>query len=355
MKKILFCTKYERLGASSRLRTFQFLPYLKLNYICQVNSLFSNQYVENIYKKAKQNKLLILFAYIKRFLLLITTDANVVVIEKELFPYVPYCIEWLCLWNKKYIIDIDDAVFHNYDYINNKILRIFLGNKFKGLFKNAYSIWSGSQYILSYATESNLNRVKLMPTVVDLNKYKKLEIVTLERSEYVSIGWIGTTESSIYLNEIIDIFSIISKKMKIKLKLIGTLTKFNVTGVDIENIVWEEDCEVNEISKFDIGIMPLADTTWAKGKCAYKLIQYMACSKAVVASDIGENKKVVQDGINGFLCSTKDEWVIALGKLIIDKSLRLRFGEKGREIVERNYALQTNLPKMEKDFNSMIK
>lgn len=356
MKKILFCTKYDRLGASSRLRTLQFIPYLKTDYACQINSLFSNDYVRKIYSHSKQSKLHILWSFIKRFFIVILCDADLIIIEKELFPYLPYFIEKICLYKKKYIIDMDDAVFHNYDQNDSLIIKLFFRNKFELLFKNAFMIWAGSNYIYDFADKFNPNCVQLMPTVVDLNKY--VNQTSNHKSEnkkddYITIGWIGTTESSVYLDEIIDVLLVIAKSYKIKLRLIGTSKKLNLPLIEVDNIEWSELTEVEEIHKFDIGIMPLADTMWARGKCAYKLIQYMACSKAVVASNIGENAILVENGLNGFLCSTKEEWSFSLEKLILDKTSRINLGYNGRATIESRYSLHVNLLKMKTVFDSI--
>ena len=103
---------------------------------------------------------------------------------------------------------------------------------------------------------------------------------------------------------------------------------------------WEIESEIRELSSFDIGIMPLSNSLWEMGKCGYKLIQYMACGLPVVASPVGVNKKIVKNGINGFLAQETHEWEQALRKLLNDKNLRVQMGEKGRDLVKENYSLQ---------------
>ena len=341
MKKILFCTKYERLGASSRLRTFQFLPYFKLNYICQVNSLFSNQYVENIYTKTKQNKLLILFAYIKRFFVVLFNNADVVVIEKELFPYLPYCFEIMCLWRKKYIIDIDDAVFHNYNLSQNNLIKYFLGNKFKWLFHNSAYVLAGSPYLVEQAKNYDAKNVVYYPTVIDLVKYSLDEH---KSRDCVVIGWVGTNGTVNYLNPIIPVLDSISSQLDIcfKLLIIGADKKFQVNNLEIEYAKWSEEIEVDLINSIDIGIMPLNDTRWEKGKCAYKLIQYMGCSKPVIASAVGANNTVVDESC-GFLCFNDVDWHSALLALIESPGLRQKLGLNGRKRVEEIYNTNSNI------------
>ena len=109
---------------------------------------------------------------------------------------------------------------------------------------------------------------------------------------------------------------------------------------------WSESSEVALISDFDIGIMPLENSPWELGKCAYKLIQYMGCSLPVVASSIGMNKEVVDDGSNGYLVDNEKEWIEKLRILLNDSNLRKQFGKNGRRKVEQEYTLQNNVQKL---------
>lgn len=353
MKKILFCTKYERLGASSRLRTFQFLPYLSNDYNCIVNSLFSNQYVKNIYTKKKQNKFKIMYSYIKRFFLVFFSSVEVVVIEKELFPYLPYWFEKFCLRNRKYIIDIDDAVFHNYDLSKRSFIRRHLSGKFQKLFSNAYHVLAGSPYLVNKASKFGASSVTYYPTVIDLSKYGVVDI--LSAKDCVTIGWIGTNGTVNYLDSIVRELDTISSQLNLSFKLliIGANKQYRVNNLRIEYTLWSESTEVEIISSIDIGIMPLNDTPWEQGKCAYKLIQYMGCSKPVIASAIGANNFVV-DTSCGFLCSDLQDWHDAVIKLISDGKLRQSMGVNGRKKIESCYNIESNL-KLFKEVISNVK
>lgn len=352
MEKILFCTKYERLGASSRLRTFQFLPYLSNDYNCIVNSLFSNQYVKNIYTKTKQNKFKIMYSYFKRFCLVLTCSVDIIVIEKELFPYLPYWVEKLCLRNRKYIIDIDDAVFHNYDLSKRSFIRKHLSSKFQKLFSNAYHVLAGSPYLLKTASEFGASSVTYYPTVIDLSKYYVDN--SLLAKDCITIGWIGTNGTVNYLDPIIRELDIISSQFNLSFKLliIGANKQYKVNNLRIEYALWSESTEVKVINSIDIGIMPLNDTPWEQGKCAYKLIQYMGCSKPVVASAIGANNSVV-DSSCGFLCSTLQDWHNAVIKLISDEKLRQSMGINGRKKIESCYNIESNLKVFRKVINDV--
>lgn len=114
----------------------------------------------------------------------------------------------------------------------------------------------------------------------------------------------------------------------------------------LERLPWAEETEGRLIQSMDIGIMPLDDTPWSRGKCGYKLIQYMACGLPVVASPVGVNSEIVEDGVTGFLASSDAEWRDAISRLLADADLRRRMGEAGRKRMEELYSLQVWGPRV---------
>lgn len=125
----------------------------------------------------------------------------------------------------------------------------------------------------------------------------------------------------------------------VKVRLIGS-GSIQMPGVNVEAVQWSNESEVAKICKFDVGIMPLPDEPWTRGKCGFKLIQYMACGLPVVASPVGVNADIVSDGVNGYLADTTDQWVNRLSRLASDHSLREGMGQEGRKLVEEQYCLQ---------------
>lgn len=277
--------------------------------------------------------------------------SNYIIIEKELFPYAPYWVEKLCLGNKKYIIDIDDAVFLNYEQSRNKHIRKFLGNKFNQLFANSSAVLAGSPYLVEKARQAAASKVIYYPTVIELDKYNPSQLahVRTNANEFI-IGWIGSNSTVKYLQVVHEALSILSNKFsdqcKLKLYIIGAQLDWRIPGVEVKLIPWSEASEVTEIYKIDVGIMPLEDTQWERGKCAYKLIQYMACSKPVIASKVGANNYVVQPGNNGFLCDGVAEWVAAFSELIEQPEMQIKLGHNGRLRVEREFTVDANLQLM---------
>lgn len=345
IRKISFYTRYDRLGASSRIRFLQFIPKLQEYYQINTYCLLPNEYILNLYSGKKQNKLMMLSKYIKRFWQVVTDKSEYIIIEKELFPFLPYCLEKICLANKKYIIDIDDAVFLNYEHSQNPIQKYLLQNKFKQLFANSYAVLAGSPYLQEKALQSGAKNVVYYPTVIEWDNYVKRSSFITKSSKEVVIGWIGNNSTVKYLSVIKEPLEQVAESSlhKIKLIVIGAKLDFSITGVEVQHVPWSENSEIDSINTIDIGIMPLQDTDWERGKCAYKLIQYMACGKPVIASAIGANNVVVVDGKNGYLCSESHEWISAFTKLITDKSLRDTMGISGLARVESNYTVDSNV------------
>jgi glycosyltransferase involved in cell wall biosynthesis len=128
------------------------------------------------------------------------------------------------------------------------------------------------------------------------------------------------------------------------LRVSGFDEPLNVPGVATEQPQWALDREVELFNTCDIGIYPLADDEWSKGKCGFKAIEFMACGVPVVAAAVGVNREIIEDGVNGFLASTEDEWVDKLGRLLAGRELRRRFGEAGRRTIEARYSLRVHAP-----------
>ena len=349
-----FYCKYNRDGASSRMRVAQFLDLLASKYKIKVDILLPENYISRLYNKKSQNIIRIVFGYINRFIKVYFDKADIIIIEKELFPYLPYFFERVCLKNKKYIIDIDDAVFLNYELKKSYYFSKFLKNKFKNLFANAYFVFAGSKFLIDYS-KKNSNDVIHMPTVVDVNRYC-VKTKNTDNNSCV-LGWIGTPSTYHYFKLIEDVLIQVSENLKsyninLVVHVIGAHRTEVVTGVNIKHLVWSESAEVDLINDIDIGIMPLLNTNWEKGKCAYKLIQYMACAKPVIASEVGENKIVVEHGVNGYLAKTKDDWIKYITELATDSYKMHQFGKNGRTKVELEYSISKNIEKMESIFNN---
>ena len=340
--KILALTRYDRQGGSSRLRTIQYIPIWQASGIeVDFQPLLNKDYIIALYEKRPIKKLYIINAYLKRIKKLLQAKKyNLLWIEKELFPWWPAIAEKILFRLKiPYVVDYDDAVFHYYDMHRKSFIRLMLGKKIDQVMRNAVVV-AGNEYLANRARIAGAQEVVIIPTVIDLERYSQ---VAPEHEESLSIGWIGNASTFKHLQLVADVLGPVLRHYNAKLLLVGAKRE-GFSDLPVEWIDWNEDTEVQSIQRMSIGIMPLCDLPFEQGKCGYKLIQYMACAKPVVASPVGVNSQIVEDGVNGFLANTQEQWHDALSRLLADASLRRTMGRQGRLLVEQKYCLQVTAP-----------
>lgn len=269
---------------------------------------------------------------------------DVMFVHLECFPFLPAAFEHSLLPKSiPCVYDYDDAWFHRYDQHPNRAVRILLGHKIGRLIEQASGVIAGSGYVANYASQFNGN-VHIIPTSIDLARYPAAP-PPLRSDTPFTIGWIGSPSTTVFLKEVAEPLAEFLSTHRARVVLIGP----SPASLSIPNLTclpWTEGTEVEEMSRFDVGIMPLTDTPFTRGKCAFKLIQYMGCWKPVIASPVGENVKVVKDGVNGFLANSPSEWIAALHHLYADVTLRQVMGKAGRAKIEREYSLHVTAPRV---------
>jgi len=345
--KLLLLPRYDRLGASSRLRMMQYLPWLKSAGIdVDVEHLFSDAYVLGL-QCNRRNTGEVIRAYVTRVNTLLGSGKyDLIWIEKELLPWMPAWLELLLLSKGvRYILDYDDAVFHYYDQHHIPLVKSLLGSKHPALMRKAALVIAGNEYLADFANHAGAKQVEIIPTVIDLERYPVPEQAD-ERNQSLPlcIGWIGQRATAEYLQPYKQIFHRLSAEKIALFSAIGIDAQS--LGLPMKSLSWSESSEVANIASFDIGIMPLFDNPFERGKCGYKLIQYMACGLPVVASPVGVNCQLVEYGVNGFLAETPEEWEAALKILLADKELRRRMGLAGRKKIEEHFTIQKTGPKV---------
>jgi glycosyltransferase involved in cell wall biosynthesis len=340
--KVLFLTRFGRQGASSRMRTFQYQPFFESAGIeCVVSPFFSDEMLLNKYNEGSYRLAAMLVSYWRRCRVLISIrEFDLLVIEKEALPWWPVWLERRMLRDVPYVLDFDDAIFHNYDMNRFAMVRFFFSHRLDMLMEGAKLVSAGNRYLVARAEASGAQRIELVPTVVDLLRY-----TSSHRSASPRIVWIGSPSTSQYLLELAEPLRILSKRMPFTLRVIGA-GDFKLMGVDVEPVLWAEGKEAELIAVCDVGIMPLRNSPWEQGKCAYKLIQYMAASLPTVSSPIGTNLEVVVDGETGFFADSTNEWIGQLELLLRDAAMRKRMGAAGRARVEGKYSLQHTAPRL---------
>ncbi len=337
--KILYFTKYTRKGASSRLRSYQYFTFLEKQDI-QVTAypLFNDRYLDLLYS-SNSTFMQALKGYFERFFVFLSVlKYDKIIIEYELFPYFPAFFERFLFFIKKdYIVDYDDAIFHNYDKNKNPLVRFFLKNKIDVVMRNSYCVLAGNNYIAERAKKAGAKSIEILPTVIDLKRYEKGE--EREKVDKIIVGWVGSPSTFKYVQQIKSVLKKIVDDFDVDIHIIGAVGDLGFTK-NVKYIIWHEETEVAEIAKFDIGIMPLEDTPWEKGKCSYKLIQYMGCKKAVIASPVGMNNEVVRESVNGFLANSNEEWLQMFIKYINNPDILKTHGESGFKLVSTNYNIE---------------
>lgn len=344
--KLLVLTRYADLGASSRLRTAQYLPHLRDAGIEIVrHSLLDDDYLRSFYGGQRARLSPTGRGYFARWRVLRRiSQFDAVMVEKESFPWLPAISELLYYGNAPLWLDYDDAVFHRYDQHRFAAVRSVLGNKHDALMQRANLVTVGNAYLGDRALSAGCRWVERIPTVIDIDRYK-IRSRDSTPGDRVVIGWIGSPSTAPYLKLVSPVLQKLALRHRIRCVAIGA-RRNQLVGTPFAASAWSESTEVASLHGIDIGIMPLPDTPWERGKCGYKLVQYMACGLPVVASPVGVNVEIVREGQNGLLASSNTEWERALETLIVDRSLRLSMGEFGRQRVEAEYCVQVQAPRV---------
>ena len=343
--RVLALTRYSSLGPSSRVRFYQYIPSLISGGMdLQVSPLLGDNYVRNLYGGKHQPFFSVLGAYASRIAnLLNSRHFDLLWIEKELFPWLPIRLENLLLQRSiPRVVDYDDAVFHRYDQHHNRMIRVLLGRKIDAIMRQATTVVAGNDYLAERAGQAGASRIERLPSVVDIDRY----MIKEKTGEQFRIGWIGSPVTAPYLGLIKDALEEVIKRTSARLVLVGAGEQDMLPGISKEILPWSENSEVAHIQSFDVGIMPLPDGPFEQGKCGYKLIQYMACGLPVIASPVGVNTRIVEQGKTGFRASSTAEWVEDLVMLFNDNGLRTTLGRAGRKKVEEEYSLQVTAPRL---------
>jgi glycosyltransferase involved in cell wall biosynthesis len=343
---ILVLTRHGRMGSASRLRFLQYLPGLEAAGLHgTLQSLIDDEMLLIKYRRGRYRLGELLRAYAARIRQLLQRQHfDLLWIEKEALPWVPASLERWLLRGVPYVLDYDDAIFHNYDLHRNRLVRVLWGRRVDRLMAGARLVIAGNDYLAQRARQAGAPWVEVLPTVIDLERYPARGRA-VHADDVPRIVWIGSPGTVPFLARLAEPLAALARSRRYVLRVVGG--KLALPGVEVECVDWTEDSEVASIADCDVGIMPLNDTPWERGKCGYKLIQYMACGLPVVASPVGVNQAIVRDGENGLLARDAQEWEDALARLLDSPALRAQMGRVGRKRAELEYSLQQVAPRLE--------
>lgn len=349
MIKVLGLALYGPLAASTRYRLAQYVPGLAEQGIdLQIRHLLGDDYLRQSFSGKRAAIGPLLRDGLDRLRDLATQRRfDALMLHCELFPLLPGWLERAML-QRPYLYDFDDAFFLKYRSGRLRRLEPLLGGKFDRVMAGATAISAGNRVLADTARRYN-PATHVLPTVVDTERY--LPAVRGHGAAF-TVGWIGSPSTSHYLSMLVEPLAQLGREGPVRFVVIGGKAP-EIPHVDVQEIGWSEDQEIAQINTFDVGVMPLRDDAWARGKCAFKLIQYMACGVPAIASPVGANAEVVQPDC-GLLAVTGDDWLAAFRALRDQPGLRADMGAAARVRIEQHYSLRRNLPVLVDMIRAMV-
>jgi glycosyltransferase involved in cell wall biosynthesis len=347
-KKVLFVGLHRPWRSpSQRYRIEQFLPHLKTNHLEFGYSYLLNEADDGVFYSSGN--------YFGKFKILIKStlkrlfevyfevkNYEYVFVQREAFMLGTAFFEKLYAKKAKLIFDFDDSIWmHNISEANKKLAFLKNPAKTSEIIKNSHQVVVGNSFLANYASRFNSN-VTIIPTSIDTDEYNRTMEYSVKPDKKVCIGWSGSQTT-------IEHFRLIESVLKKLQNKYGETVCFKVIGdasyenkeLNIKGIAWQRANEISELEEIDIGIMPLPDDEWTKGKCGLKGLVYMSMQIPAVIQDVGANKEIIQNGVNGFLANSDEEWFEKLSVLIKNFELRKQIGKSGRISVLKNYSVDS--------------
>lgn len=335
--RVLALTRYGRLGASSRVRVLQYIPHLAdMGVQTTVTPLLSDADLSRLYQDGRRSFPGLISSFARRLRAIFThRPIDIIWLQQELFPFLPFFAEALLLTGKKVVVDYDDANHLYYEGLRSTVGRALYSEKIKKIMRRADAVVVGNPMMENYARTAGARQVRLVHSAVDTHAF-----MPMAPSGPFTLGWIGTPMTAA------QSFPLIHEPLRRFLH--ETQVQAHYIGMDASQfpdlpgtrMAWREDDETKELARLSLGLCPLEDTPWTRGKSGYKLIQYMAAGRAALTSPVGIAADIVEDGLTGFHCATPEHWYQRLMDLYRDPELLARQGRRGREIAVERYDIR---------------
>ena len=346
LRRIFFVVPYPLgVAPSQRFRFEQYFKYLKSRDIrYEVASFWSERAWETLYRNGY---FLVKFkgffaGFLRRIILLLRIRKyDIIFLHRECMPAGPPIFEYVIakLLRRKIIYDFDDAIWlPNTSKQNNFASRFKFHQKVGSICKWSWKISCGNDFLAEFAKKYN-NNTTIIPTTIDASYHKSER--KERKDEPVVIGWTGTHSTLRYLDPIIPLLKELKDSYPVDILIISN-QKPNWMFKDYEFLQWDKQEEIRQLDRIDIGIMPLSDSIWEKGKCGFKALQYMSLGKPAVVSDVGINHQIIDHGMDGFLCKSNDDFKKYLTLLVEDKRTYNAISANSRKKVLENYSVGSN-------------
>jgi glycosyltransferase involved in cell wall biosynthesis len=348
--RILFLTPYPPGKApSQRFRFEQYLDILTAHgHQYRLAPFLSDATWRILYQPglALQKGLGILGGFARRLGHVLAAPAyDFVFVHREAAPIGPPVFEWLLtkVLRKRVIYDFDDAIWlANTSEANRIAAGLKFHQKVVSICRWAYKNSCGNSYLATYARQYNPQAI-VNPTTID-TVHLHNQVRDQLGSGPLVIGWTGTHSTLKYLHPIVPVLAQLEAEgLDFEFRVISNQPpEFDQPLRSLRFVPWQKATEIPDLLTFHVGLMPLEDDLWAKGKCAFKALQYMALGIPALVSPVGMNTEVVQDDYNGYICRTPADWHQRLRQLLLDAAHRQALGKAARATIEQHYSVLAN-------------
>ena len=370
-RRLLALATNPETGASTRFRVLQWAPRLEqAGFLLSLDAFYPPEASTVLYQPGRRmsKAAYLLSGSIRRAMSLARAarTADALLIHREAFPLGRKL--WFRMLERfpgPILYDYDDAMFLPQRQGRGLLAWLEDLETPREVMALSDVVFAGNEFLAGYARR-HARRVLVLPTCIDTERFRPRSDASERRGgprladgqgrggsspdtsqasdRLLTVGWIGSHSTAKYLQSLAPALERTAARRRFRLYVVGTPFPPRLGGVEVEAAPWVLEREVEDFARCDIGIYPLWDDPWAQGKCGFKALQFMACGVPVVAASVGVNREIIQDGVNGLLASTEEDWVERLGRLLSDEGLRARLGQAGRATVERSYSLAAHEP-----------
>ena len=349
--KVLALSPIPEEGAGCRFRVTQYIPSLRrAGFDVTVSPFYSREYFSFVYGPGDYLRKAVGFLALtwRRVRELFSIrQYDLVLLYREAIPIGPPLVERVIRrLGIPIVYDFDDAIFLPAVSDANKAFSFLKSPKRASkILKISQQVSVGNEFLATYARRFNPN-VTVIPTAVDTNRFVPRPDAGAAEGRRLVVGWIGSPTTFQYLEGLQEVLAVVAAQHPFTLKVSGAGRPVNFPGVDVQEVPWSMADEVTLFNTCDIGVYPLTDDDWARGKCGFKAIQCMACGVPVVAAAVGVNREIITHGVDGMLASTPREWIDHLSRLLTDADLRRRMAIAGRRTIQARYSLDVTAPQL---------